>query len=221
MHLFHTASSGTTRRRRRVLETAHGCTTPAVAAVAPRPSSRRAVGGGIELRSLTPADGHHVSRLLERLSPNSRYRRYFRLLGSLAPAEVARFVAVSRDHRAIGAFDDDELVGMAQYFRSADRADVAEVAVEVADSHHRRGLGARLVRRLARSAVDDGITHFTATVLADNRPVLELMRHSGWKITTTPEGPYADVVVTLPEPCRAGGARSTTGGERPSLLGRP
>ena len=43
-----------------------------------------------------------------------------------------------------------------------------------------------------------GITHFTATVLAENRAVLGLMQHSGWEIATTLDGPYADVVVTLP-----------------------
>ena len=140
---------------------------------------QRATDGTIRLRCLTPADGHHLSDLHERLSPDSRYQRYFRLVRSLAPADIARFVAASPDHLAVGAFDGDVLVGVAQYFRSAQRPDHAEVAVEVADSHHRRGVGARLVRELARHAADDGITHFTASVLADNRPVLGLMRHSG------------------------------------------
>ena len=117
---------------------------------------------------------------------------------SLAPADVARFVALSPDHLAVGAFDGDVLVGVAQYFRSAQRPDHAEVAVEVADSHHRRRVGTRLVLELSRLAADDGITHFTASVLADNRPVLGLMRHSGWDVATTLDGPYAEVVVTLP-----------------------
>ncbi len=164
-----------------------------------RPLLRAPAGSSIGLRCLTPADAHQVTRLLERLSPDSRYQRYFRLVRSLAPAEVARFVAVSPDHLAVGAFDDDGLVGVAQYFRSAARADCAEVAVEVADSHHRRRVGTRLITKLAQFAVDDGITHFTATVLTENRPVLGLMRHSGWDITTTLDGPYVDVVVTLPQ----------------------
>ena len=139
-----------------------------------------------------------MTDLLERLSPQSRYRRYFRLVRSFAPADIARFVAVSPGHLAVGAFDGDVLVGAAQYFRSSECPDHAEVALEVADSHHRRRVGARLVHELARLAADEGITHFTATVLAENRPVLELMRHSGWDIATTLDGSYADVVVTLP-----------------------
>ncbi len=192
MHLLTTAALGTVRR----------------------PFLRGAAASSIELRRLTPADGHQVTRLLERLSPHSRYQRYFRLVRALAPAEVARFVAVSPDHLAVGAFEDDGLVGVAQYFRSAKCPDRAEVAVEVADSHHRRGVGARVVRELARLAVDDGITRFTATVLTENRPVLGLMRHSGWDITTTLDGPYVDVVVTLP-PRVAGRGLTQRDGCRP------
>jgi RimJ/RimL family protein N-acetyltransferase len=210
MHPFVTAAVGTVRRRRRIVEPIHGCTVPVPPAPGPR-SSPVTAGSAIELRCLTPGDAHHVARLLERLSPDSRYQRYFRPMHSLAPTDLARFVAVSPDHLAVGAFDSDGLVGVAQYFRSAVNHGVAEVAVEVADSHHRRRVGARLVSALARLAVDGGITHFTATVLADNQQVLGLMRHSGWEIAMTLDGPYADVVVTLPDPCR-GGPGSTPSG---------
>ncbi len=153
-----------------------------------------------------------MTDLLERLSPQSRYQRYFRLVRSLSPADVARFVAVSPDHLAVGAFDGNLLIGAAQYFRLSRRPDHAELALEVADSHHRRGVGARLVHELARLAAGEGITHFTATVLAENRPVLGLMRHSGWHIATTPDGTYNDVVVTLPPDLVDAGARCDRAG---------
>ena len=172
--------------------------TSSLAAARARRLSGEATHGTIRLRCLTPADGHLVIDLLERLSPHSRYQRYFRLIRSLSPADVARFVAVSPEHLAVGAFDGNLLIGAAQYFRLSKCPNHAEVALEVADSHHRRGVGARLVHELARLAAGQGITHFTATVLAENRPVLELMRHSGWNTATTPDGPYTDVVVTLP-----------------------
>lgn len=172
--------------------------TPSVTSARALRLSRDATHSTIALRCLTPADAHHITDLLQRLSPHSRYRRYFRLISSFAPADIARFVAITADHLAVGAFDGNLLVGVAQYFRFSDRPEHAEVAVEVADSHHRRRVGARLVHELARLAADDGITHFTATVLAENRPVLELMRRSGWDIAATADGSYTDVVVTLP-----------------------
>ena len=157
-----------------------------------------ATGDDIRLRRLTPADADHMNALLQRLSPQSRYRRYFRFMSSIPPADVARFVAVSRNHMAVGAFDNGVLVGAAQYFRSTARPDHAEATVEVADSHQRRRVGTRLAVELARLAAHEGITHFTATVLTENRPVLGLMRHSGWDMATTLDGAYAEVVVTLP-----------------------
>jgi len=152
---------------------------------------------GIHLRCLAPADADQVTDLLARMSPDSRYQRYFRLVRSFPPAVIARFVAVGPDHLAVGAFDGGLLVGTAQYFRSSTCPDHAEVAVEVADSHHRRGVGARLVGELARVAADHGITHLMATVLADNRPALALVRASGRDVVTTADGPYVDVVVSL------------------------
>ena len=169
-----------------------------VTAARARRLSAVASRGGIQLRCLTPADTHHITDLLERLSPVSRYQRYFRLVRSFSPIEIARFVADGPGHLAVGAFDGDSLVGVAQYFVSTTCGSRAEVAVEVADSHQRRGVGSRLVRELAGLAADAGITHFTATVLTENQPVLALMRRSGWDIETTLAGPYADVVVTLP-----------------------
>lgn len=199
------------RRRRRTTVAARGCTVP-VATARQHPTSRDATAGTIRLRCLTPADGHHLSDLHARLSPDSRYQRYFRLVRSLAPADIARFVTQSPDHLAVGAFDGDVLVGVAQYFRSAQRPDHAEVAVEVADSHHRRGVGGSLVRELSRHAADGGITHFTASILADNTPVLGLIGQSGGDVATTLDGPYADVVVALPTPRRRPDSRSAAKG---------
>jgi ribosomal protein S18 acetylase RimI-like enzyme len=48
--------------------------------------------------------------------------------------------------------------------------------VTVEDAWQHRGVGRRLTARLARRAVDHGIESFTASVLADNRPALGLLR---------------------------------------------
>ena len=198
MHLSaRSALSGATWRARPVEA---GCSSAASAGASGAYRSRHydAPQGTFGLRCLTPADAHHMEDLLERLSPHSRYLRYLRLVRSFTPAEIARFVDDGPAHLAVGVFDGDVLVGAAQYFRSSKHRDQAEIAVEVADSHQRHGLGGQLVRELSLLAAGDGITHFTATVLAQNPAVLELMRHSGWRILTTQDGPYVDVIVTLP-----------------------
>lgn len=190
------------RRTHHPVVHAHHRRATLVAAGPGRRQSHDASPGDVRLRCLTPTDAHHVRDLLDRMSPHSRYQRYFRPVRSFGRADIARFVAADPTHLAVGAFDGGDLVGLAQYFRLARCPEQAEVAVEVADSHHRRRVGARLVHELARQAARQGITHFTATVLAENRPVLGLMQHSGWDIATTFDGPYADVVVTLPAELR-------------------
>jgi len=52
----------------------------------------------------------------------------------------------------------------------------AEVAVEVADHLHGRGLGTILIERLAAVAEQRGITHFVAEVLSENRAMLDVFR---------------------------------------------
>jgi hypothetical protein len=53
------------------------------------------------------------------------------------------------------------------------------MAVTVADSWQRQGLGTQLLRRLAGRAAEVGISHFTADILTDNAPTLELVRRMG------------------------------------------
>lgn len=171
---------------------------PLMAAARERRNTGDRAADTIHLRCLTPDDGHHVRDLVERMSPQSRYQRYFRPVRSFEPADIARFVALSPTHVAVGAFDAGPLVGIAQYFRSSQQPDHAEVAVELADSHHGRRVSSRLVRELAVLAGEAGITHFTATVLSDNRPVLALMRSLAWPIAATPDGAYTEIVATLP-----------------------
>ncbi len=211
MHIHVSSAPSTAKTRARLAEADCDSAAPVVAVGAFRPCRDDATDGTFRLRCLTPADAHHMKDLLERLSPHSRYLRYLRLVRSFTAAEIARLVAVGPGHLAVGAFEGDVLVGAAQYFRSSKYPDGAEIAVEVADSHQRRGVGAQLVHELSVLAAGDGITHFTATVFADNRAVLGLMRHSGWRILTTADGPYVDVVVTLPRDFAGQGAMGGPG----------
>ena len=86
-----------------------------------------------------------------------------------------------------------QLVGVARFIRIPGEPDLAEVAVTVIDSWQRRGLGTALLRELAQRATEEGIRHFTAEMLAENKPMLTLARRSG-----TPRPP-----ATAPQ-CRPG-----------------
>jgi GNAT superfamily N-acetyltransferase len=85
----------------------------------------------------------------------------------VAATGVDRFGLVAHDEAGV-------LVGHAVYIQLEETR--AEVAVEVADRMHGRGLGTILIERLARVAEQRGITRFVAEVLPDNRTMLDVFR---------------------------------------------
>jgi RimJ/RimL family protein N-acetyltransferase len=148
-----------------------------------RPTPRRVVvlagGTRILLRPLRREDREVYLRGFEHLSERSRYMRFFSPKNLLTEAELRYFLDVDHHHHeAIAAVDLDsgEGVGVARFIRDPDDPDIAEVSVAVVDDHQGRGLGAVLLRAIARRAREEGVCRFRATVLADNTRMLSLIR---------------------------------------------
>jgi GNAT superfamily N-acetyltransferase len=161
-------------------------------AVAAR-SACGAKSGRLHLRPLDLADLKSIAALFERLSWRSRYLR-FMSPREVPPATVLYFASVDHArHEAVGAFDKDHLVGSAHYFRSREDPSEAEIAAEVIDGYQGKGIGSCLLHELARLARPRGITHFSATVLAENTAALGLVRNSGWPSVTRQDGPVLDI----------------------------
>src|SRR5262249_17049047 len=118
--------------------------------------------GPLRLRPLRADDGQRLGDLFARLSPRRLYRRV------LPPARaLARLGEV--DHwqgEAIAALEGDDIVAVARYSR-APGADVAEIALVVADEWQRRGVGRLLMRRLGRLARRRGIRSFVGTIAGE------------------------------------------------------
>jgi L-amino acid N-acyltransferase YncA len=159
------------------------------------------------LRALTAADREHVVALFERLSPRSRYLRYLAPVRSLSERVQRRLVTIDHSHEAVGAFEGGVLVGVAHWFRSVEDPSRAEISVEVADSHHRRGIGGRLLAELADRARDRGIAQLTATVLRENAAVIGLLRQVDRATVVQLAGTEMTVSVDLARPSTAGPAR--------------
>jgi nucleotide-binding universal stress UspA family protein/GNAT superfamily N-acetyltransferase len=144
----------------------------------------------------------------ERLSEESRYRRFFTAKTELSAAEVDYLVNVDHsDHEAIIAIDPSggEALGIARYVRSSAAADVAEVAVSVADDWQGRGLGRALLDRLTYRARREGVRRFSARVQSDNEASLGLAAGVG-AIEGRADTGEVDLVIELP-PKRGMGAR--------------
>jgi acetyl coenzyme A synthetase (ADP forming)-like protein len=69
----------------------------------------------------------------------------------------------------------------------------AEIALAVDDAYRGRGLGTLLLERLALLAVRNGFTRFWAVTTADNRPMLDVFRSSGFPVTEHSDGQEVEV----------------------------
>jgi RimJ/RimL family protein N-acetyltransferase len=131
--------------------------------------------GHVALARLERTDGELLRRLFYRLSAETIYRRFLSPLARPEQARPQRLLDLDhRDREAVVAVLDGEIVGVARYFRQTS-PEAAEIAVVVADAWQRQGIATRMLASLAELASAVGIERFTATMQADNRPVLRLV----------------------------------------------
>lgn len=167
--------------------------------------SERAIlrdGTAINLRLVRPGDKEIFLEAWERLSPESRYRRFLSPKPMLTDAELRYLTELDQvDHLAIGAAVDrggtTEGLGVARFVRVADRPDAADVAVTVVDDAQRKGLGRLLVSRLIAAARERGIERFVSDVLATNDPMRALIRSLVPGVTEVLDGPTFRVDMPL------------------------
>jgi hypothetical protein len=153
-------------------------------------------GSVISLRRLSSSDADDVIRLYETLTDDECYLRFF----TMHPAHLhacARSLAESSDDQyALGAFDSETLLGVANYF-ACTVPGYAEVAVVVAHDEHMRGVGTALLGRLGEIAKANGFHHLVAEVLTKNYLMLRLMSDAGWPCTRHYDGSVLRVEVDL------------------------
>ena len=129
-------------------------------------------GSSIRIRRLRRSDDELMSRGFRRLSPDSRYRRFLEPMPKL-PVSMVRYLTEidHHDHEAMVAVDErcNEGVGVARYVRDPARPDAAELAATVIDDWQGRGVGTLLTEAISMRAREEGITTFTALMLADNQ----------------------------------------------------
>ena len=93
--------------------------------------------------------------------------------------------------------DSGEGVGVARFIRSTTDPTAAEAAVAVVDNWQGRGLGTALLKALAARGREEGVERFTASVLAGNSPMLELVRRLSDTAVIDRAGTVAEVQVRL------------------------
>lgn len=129
-------------------------------------------GSSVTVRAARAQDEAALLAFLSDLCLKARRMRFF--TGAADIAYAAHLAAATgADRYGLIAHDETGMtVGHATYVKLDDER--AEVAVEVADHLHGRGLGTVLIERLAAVAEAHGIARFVAEVLPENRAMLDV-----------------------------------------------
>src|SRR5713101_374183 len=184
----------------------------------PTPYQQAAEAGRLILRDGTTAqvrvareeDQEKLLAFFQRLSPEARWRRFFSvgtpsrdfirtLCDSSKPTAVLTLI-VTRYWKG-----EDCIIATASY--QAVDTQTAEVAFAVNEGFHGKGLGTLLLERLAVLAARHGLVRFWAVTQADNRPMIDVFRDSGFQIREKPDGAFLEVELSV-VPGEASVARS-------------
>jgi GNAT superfamily N-acetyltransferase len=141
-------------------------------------------GTVVVVRPQTREDRPHLADFFARLSPRSRYQRFFTGMPEKLPKRILDALADVDDERHVGllAVRGGRVLGTARYLRRPENPAVADVAFTVSDELHGRGLGALLMDELRAHAGRRGVKRFVFEVLASNNAALTVARGLGARL---------------------------------------
>ncbi len=141
------------------------------------------------LRPLGPGEIEPLHAVFEALSPTSRYTRYLSPATALSRDMTRLLTAIDgTDHVAWLAQIDERPAGIARYVKADPTT--AELAFEVADHYHGRGLGTVLIDAVTTIAAAAGITKLQASVLGSNQASKRLLSLVGLELTRQEGGVF-------------------------------
>ena len=131
------------------------------------------------VRPITPADGPGVREFHAGQSDESIYLRFFAPLRELSDRDVQRFTVIDyRERVALVALQRGKIIGIGRYDEIGQQT--AEVAFNISDHMHGKGIGSVLLEHLALIGYELGVTRFVAEVLPQNRKMLNVFKEAGY-----------------------------------------
>jgi acyl-CoA synthetase (NDP forming)/RimJ/RimL family protein N-acetyltransferase len=139
-------------------------------------------GGVAHLRPIRPSDADRLVAFYDRVSPESKYLRFFVPYPRLTDRDVKRFTEVDYvDRVAFIVTLGEAMIAVGRYDRIED--DHAEVSFLIEDAHQGRGIAQLLLEHLAQAARERGITRFVAEVLPENRRMAKVFADAGYRVS--------------------------------------
>lgn len=139
-------------------------------------------GSTAHLRPIRPDDADRLVAFYARVSPESKYLRFFAPYPNLSDADVKRFTQVDYDNRvALILTVGEDMVAVGRYDRLDDSD--AEVAFLVQDDQQGRGVGQLLLEHLAEAARERQVKRFVAEILPQNRRMVSVFSEAGYTVS--------------------------------------
>ena len=143
----------------------------------------------ITIRAVRPDDKQRIVNAFRGLERDSIYLRFFSHKKGLEDEELRRVTECDGTSHAVlvatvASGERETIVAVGSYVRSGP---AAEIAFAVEEDFQRRGIASQLLRHLTDIARANGIERFEADVLAENTPMLTLLRNSGLRMRTSQE----------------------------------
>jgi RimJ/RimL family protein N-acetyltransferase len=155
----------------------------------------------VHIRPIGPDDKQLLRSGFERLSEESRYRRFLHPVKRLSEHDLTYFTEIDHEnHEALVALgpNGSEPIGVARFIRLLDPQG-AEVAIAVVDEWQGRGVGTLLLHELVERARAVRVRRFTATCLADNREAIDLLQQLGATRTVSSDPGVVELTIELPD----------------------
>jgi ribosomal protein S18 acetylase RimI-like enzyme len=136
------------------------------------------LGLEIAIRPVRHGDELLVQRIVDGLSPESRYHRFLQAMPRLSPSMRRLLADVDGvRHRAWAAYVSDRPVGVVRLV--ADQRGDHELSVAVVDAMHGRGIGSALVDVALAVAGADGIDSVALMIHPENAASVKMFRRMG------------------------------------------
>jgi acetyltransferase len=147
--------------------------------------------GQVLIRRVQPEDGELLGAFFNRLSLQSRRRRFHSGVREVPRSWLDQFTHPDEDGElallALATHAGATVcVGEARYALVDDAPQQREFALVIADTWQGFGIGSRLLCELTRNAEDRGVETLYGDVLRDNLPMLGLAQRLGYRLLRHP-----------------------------------
>lgn len=141
-------------------------------------------GTPVIARPLVPSDRARLAEAYRRVSPETRYNRFWTHTGEIIGDTMLNKILDQDPFRhvtwtVLDPSRDFPPLGGASWWRNINKPDEAEISAIVLDDDHGRGIGTLLLALMWLTAFRAGIRELTGYALPENRQAADWMRDCG------------------------------------------